>query len=353
MDETDGATTQHELPSMPSAVNFLSGGGTVVTDPAWPKVGPQGNLADYKIQTAYGTPANIAIATEAVNGEVSASITAICLNSGTSSAATVQDFRVYGRATDDYEVGLEWTEGNPGDIRLYDRRGRDISPLILTVDSTTAPLSEFAPFSAFSTTGYLPTHIRLLIDDMTITAYVQYSLNGVITRRKLVSVLSQPTPANMSNVLTRGRFGISVEGPAQHWIDDINFVGKDILNVSPMSWLIDQRLHNSAPTTPAAVNSIGATRQILYSLRNPVATLIASPGSESTVWNAADYQTATLTFVGRDGGTVQIARPAGGPQTTPTRITDLSRKRIVVRTGGNGRTAELLIDDVLYETATL
>jgi RHS repeat-associated protein len=348
-----GATTQHELPSMPSAVNFLSGGGTVVTDPAWPKVGPQGNLADYKIQTAYGTPANIAIATEAVNGEVSASITAICLNSGTSSAATVQDFRVYGRATDDYEVGLEWTEGNPGDIRLYDRRGRDISPLILTVDSTTAPLSEFAPFSAFSTTGYLPTHIRLLIDDMTITAYVQYSLNGVITRRKLVSVLSQPTPANMSNVLTRGRFGISVEGPAQHWIDDINFVGKDILNVSPMSWLIDQRLHNSAPTTPAAVNSIGATRQILYSLRNPVATLIASPGSESTVWNAADYQTATLTFVGRDGGTVQIARPAGGPQTTPTRITDLSRKRIVVRTGGNGRTAELLIDDVLYETATL
>ena len=346
--DAGGATTQHELPSMPSAVNFLSGGGTVVTDPAWPKVGSQGNLADYKIATAYGTPANLAISNEAVNGELSASIAAI----RTSSGATLQDFRVYGRATNDFEVGLEWTQGNPGTIRLYQRSGTYILPLVLTLNSTTAPLSEFTPFSPVSTTGYLPTHVRLLIDDMTITAFVQYAVNGVMTRRKLVSILSQPTTTTGS-VLTRGRFGISVQGTAQHFIDNINFAGKDVLNVSPVSWLIDQKLHSSSPTTPAAVNSIGATRTILYSLRTPFATLIASPGAESSVWKAEDYQTATLTFVGRDGGTVQIKRPVGGPQTTPTRIADLSRKRIVVRPGSSGRTADLLIDDVLYETATL
>jgi RHS repeat-associated protein len=351
--DAGGATTQHDLPSIPPQVNFISGGGNVVTDPAWPKLGSPANISDYKIATAYGTPANMAIGSAALNGEISANVAALYFKQNTADGTTLQDFRVYGRATNDYEVGFQWSEGTPGILRLYQRNGREVTPLALTVDSTTAPLSEFTSFAPFSTAGYLPTHVRLLIDDMTITAYVQYSLNGVVTRRKLVAILSQPSASNLASVVTRGRFGISVEGPVQHWIDNINFVGKDVVNVSPLSWLVDQRLHTSGPVTPAAVSSIGGTRQILYSVASPVALLISSAGSGTSIWNSDAYQTATLSFAGRDGGTVQITRPAGGPQTTPNRIADLSRKRIVVRTGSNGRTANLFIDDVLYETATL
>jgi len=81
--------------------------------------------------------------------------------------------------------------------------------------------------------------------------------------------------------------------------------------------------------------------------------LISASGSGASVWNTAEYQTATIAFAGRDGGTVQITRPSGGPQSTPNRIADLSRTRIVVRTSNNGRSADLFIDDVLYETANL
>ncbi|MEZ6033147.1 MAG: FG-GAP-like repeat-containing protein [Planctomycetaceae bacterium] len=113
--DAGGAVTDHNEASLPPKLKIDAGGVIPVTDPTWPKLG---TIDDYKLETSHSTPTNILVGENAVNGSLSASVIAIQNGYG-----TLQDFRVYGRATEDYEVGFDWVSGQPGPGRIYERFG--------------------------------------------------------------------------------------------------------------------------------------------------------------------------------------------------------------------------------------
>ncbi|MEZ6033146.1 MAG: RHS repeat-associated core domain-containing protein [Planctomycetaceae bacterium] len=183
--------------------------------------------------------------------------------------------------------------------------------------------------------------------------YSQWRYLGVIYRNKLTAQLTQAVAGKPASTLVSGHFGIQTGGKAHHYIDDIIFSGKDAETSSPLSWTVDQKLNSADPAIRASLSGLGSTRTIQQSLLATPSVSLTAVGAPVSAWSASDWQTVKLKFVAPAGSTVATTRPAGGPQTTPDRIADLSRQRVIVRTSADGRMTELFINDVLYETNSL
>ncbi len=337
--DAGGAVTDYNLASIPAELKVSSGGAIAVTDPTWPKLG---SVDDYKILTSHSNPTNMFVDEAAVNGTLSSSIFAQAVN-----GAAAQDFRVFARATDNYEVGVSWSGGLSQEPQLYDRVGTSTLPLngvTATQNPTDAPA-----FSPVAVSGLVPCSVQLTIDGSVLTAFVQWRDSaGTTQKRKLVATLLT-NPAG-------GRFGIYTGGAGHHYLDNIQFTGTHVATASPLDWMINQKLHSADPSVRAGANAIGQTRTIIQTTQPTVpVSLVASTSPDSLPspsWNPKEFQTITFSFIALDGSIAQrVAGSPGGSLLIPTRIAELSRKNIVVWTDGMGRQGSLKINGVDYGTS--
>lgn len=335
-----GAVTGHETANLPTQLLFNSGSGRVVTENTWPKlVTANGLVDDYKLVTDHASPTNILVGQSAVNGTFSASIAAQEVAAG-----TVQDFRVFARSTEDYEIGFIWPQGEPNtpySQRLYERIGDTVTFLTATTDTTAAGVPAFkrmVPLAADASrtaAGLMQCQVDLTIQNNTLTVFVQWENGDVVSRLKLTS-----TSALRVN---SGRFGIYTAGSGHHYVDNIKVDGRDIPSSSPLEWTINRRLGSTSQTISESVVGIGHTRTILESAQN-----LTPVGLPVPVWNASDYQTIAISFLRPDGSTAAHEVLPEIVPVLPKELSALVREKIVVRTAPDGRSASLLINDVIY-----
>jgi len=283
--DAGGVTTGHHQATIPVQLQFQSGGGMVVTDstaPAWPLVG---GVADYKIQTSHGTPTNLVVGDKAVNGELSASITSLAVGQ-----YGAQDFRVYARATEGYEVGIEWIQDNPSGAQIYERHGNTKYYLnaAYTVYPTDAPTVSLLP-----TDGYLPFHVKLIIDDSFLTVFIQWENGSTVSHKMVVNLTNAVTSSTVPgttvprpvSTLVSGRFGIQTAGNLHHYLDDIVFSGQDFSTANPLSWTIKNKLGSSDAAVRASVSGIGQTQVIQQSRLATIPVLLTQSSTPAAQWS--------------------------------------------------------------------
>ena len=180
--DAGGEVTQQDIAAIPQQVRFISGAGSPVTNIAWPKLS---GIDDYKIATVRGATSNIAVGAESVNGSISASLLGI--KDGT---ALLQDFRVYARATSGYELGFSIAPGviSKTSMQLYERQGTQSFNLTDRTDPSTfnsgaeevslteSPelLGQFPTVNLMNVTGFQAFHVKVEVENMVITAWMQY-----------------------------------------------------------------------------------------------------------------------------------------------------------------------------------
>jgi RHS repeat-associated protein len=344
--DAGGQVTDHDPPTIPPQLQFQTGGAIPVSLPAWPKLGA---VSDVKLQTSHDTPANLFVGKAAVNGELSVAVLALSDAQGTH-----QHVRIYGRATEDYEVGFDRVSGQPGagPGQLYERHGNRFFPLTAVI--TTPTDSEVPAFTPVLSPGYFPIHTKLIVNGESVTVYVQWLENGSVQKRKLTAALTQTIAGKPTSWLNRGRFGIQTGGSAHHYLDNIEFTGRDTSSATPLSWFIRRSLQpGGAAGSSTDLSGIGQTRTIrqssLSTQPRPVSLTATAVNSD---WTPNDYQTLRIRFTDSVGNSIPTVR-AVGTSGTPERMTELARSAVRIHTAADGRSAQLWINDVLYETATL
>lgn len=340
-----GAVTGHDTANLPTLLLFNSGSGRVVTENTWPKLETANGLVDdYKLVTDHASPTNILVGQPAVNGTFSANIAAQEVAAG-----TVQDFRVFARSTEDYEIGFIWPQGEPNapyTQRLYERIGDTVTFLTATTDTTAAGAPAFkrmvplAVDASRTAAGLMQCQVDLAIQNNTLTVFVQWENGDVVSRLKLTS-----TSALRVN---SGRFGIYTAGSGHHYVDNIKVESRDIPSSSPLEWTINRSLGSTSQTISESVVGIGHTRTILESAHNLTSISLTPVGLPVPVWNASEYQTIAISFLRPDGSTAAHEVLTGIVPILPKELSELVREKIVVRTAPDGRSASLLLNDVIY-----
>ncbi len=337
--------TGHDTATLPTQLLFHSGSGRVITENTWPKLDTANGLVDdYKLVTDHASPTNILVGQTAVNGTFSANIAAQEVVAG-----TVQDFRVFARSTEDYEIGFIWPQGEPNapyTQRLYERIGDTVTYLNATLDTTAAGAPAFkrmvplASDASRTAAGLMQCQVDLSIENNSLTVFVQWENGDVVSRLKLTS-----TSALRMN---SGRFGIYTAGSGHHYLDNIKVEARDISSSSPLEWTINRKLGNASPAVSESVVGIGHTRTILESAPNQIPGSLTPVGLPMAAWNASEYQTIAISFVRPDGSTATHDSLSGIVPTLPQRLSDIARSSIVVRTASDGKSASLLLDNVTY-----
>ncbi|MFO1001353.1 MAG: FG-GAP-like repeat-containing protein [Planctomycetaceae bacterium] len=343
--DSGGALTAQDTNAVPAEILFSSGGGRIVTENTWPKlVAANGLVDDYKLMTNHASPTNVLVGQPAVNGKFSASIIAQEVAGG-----TVQDFRVYARATDDYEIGFIWPQGASNAAysqKLYERIGDNLTYLNATVDATGvgAPAFQMMVPNASDTSrtaaGVMQCQVDLTIENNTLTAFVQWKSGTVVYKLKLTSTVASRVGS--------GRFGIYTAGSGHHYLDNIKVEARDVPNSSPLEWTIEQKLASTNPSISGNVAAIGQTRTILGSAQNLTPLSLTPVGLPMSLWNARDYQTITISFLRPDGVVVNDDSSTGLATFLPKQLSEIVRGNIVVRTAPDGKSASLLLNNVTY-----
>jgi len=345
--DAGGVTAGHHLPEIPPQMNFQSGNAIPVTNASWPKVG---SVDDVKLETSHNAVTDVTIGEKAINGTLSASIIALQLDP----QHPLQHFSVYARSTEDYEVGIRWLSGSNGPGEVYERHGSTTYTLASTITAITAGV--VGPIRSFNVSGFMACKVDLVINEYSMNVYLQWISNSVTYGKHIYVNLTQSIENKPASRFVSGHFGFQTAGSGHHYLDDIYYEGTDRADVSPLSWSIDNRLKDLYASVRQSVQGIGQTRTIQQtSLATAATPILLTPASVSAdQWAAAggDYQTIKLRFVGPSGSTLTTTRPAGITG-TPDRVADLARKRVVVKTSADGKTAQLFIDDELQETTTL
>jgi hypothetical protein len=334
---SSGGSTVYSPPQMPSGIQFASGGGILVSDGGWSGTGSS-NRPDYKLQTAHASPTTMFVGDTAINGTLSAAITAQGFGSG-----TLQNYRVFWRSADGSEIGFEsFGIDQHGTLsqRIYQRIGDAETVLTSTPEATTTGAPAFSPAAV---TMLQHCHVQFALSGSTLTVFVQWQAVGTNTLQVKKYV------ATVAGRQGSGRFGIGTGGSGHHFLDNISLTGTDIPVERPLGWTLTQKLNSGNAADRASVDSIGQTRSIIQGntvIPLPLTPSVTSPSS----WSQSDYQTATLSFVDGSGNAVAFASVGGSRHPVPTRLVDLVRKQILVRTSPDGKSATLLIDGMDYGT---
>ncbi len=334
---SSGDSMVYSSPQMPSGIQFASGGGILVSNGGWSGTGTP-IRPDYKLQTAHASPTTMFVGDTAINGTLSAAITAQGFGSG-----TLQNYRVFWRSADGSEIGFEsFGIDQHGTLsqRIYQRIGDTETVLTSTPEATTTGAPAFSPAVV---TMLQQCHVQFSLSGNTVTVFVQWQAVGTNTlqvKKYVTTVIARQGS---------GRFGIGTGGSGHHFLDDISLTGTDIPMERPLSWTLTQKLNSSNAADLASVDSIGQTRSIIQGNRSIQGSLTPSVTLPSS-WSMDDYQTATLSFVDGSGNAVAFASGGGSQLTIPTRLADLVRKQILVRTSADGKSATLLIDGMAYGT---
>lgn len=343
--DSGGSSTDHDAATTPAEFLFNTGSGQVVTENTWPKhTTATGQVDDFKLKTSHASPTSFFVGEPAVNGKISASIIVQEFVN-----TTLQDFRVFARATDDYEIGFIWPQGDPNagyTQKLYERIGDSVVYLNATIDTTASGAPEFklmvpvpeAP--ARTAAGVMQCQVDLSIENNTLTVFVQWKRGSVISKLKLTSTV--PLRAGS------GRFGIYTGGSGHHYLDNIRVEARDIPKSSPLTWAIEQALIYSGSANAVRVDGIGSTRNITVAKSDPAKVALTPIGPPKTEWGASDYQTITLSFLRPDGSTAENETLSGIAPALPQQLSEVARRNIVVRTSPDGRSASLLVDGMTY-----
>ena len=336
----------YQAPSIPNGIQFASGGGVLVSNGGWQTLA---GVPDYKLQTSHASPTTMFVGDTAVNGTLSAAITAQRFDPIAQSP--LQNYRVFWRAADGTEIGFEsFAVGGSEALtqRVYQRVGDTETLPTNILESTTTGDPAFSPPAV---TDLQNCHVQFTLSGTTLTVFAQWQTIGtnVLQAKKFVATVA---PRQGS-----GRFGIVTKGSGHHFLDDISLTGTDIPAERPLAWTLTQKLNSPNAADRTSVESIGQTRSIIQNNSVTPVSLTAA-GSPESWWMENDYQTATISFVDLNG--VPVAYSQGSQSDVPSRLSNLVRRQLVVRvetkpateTQIAGTYATLLLDGMTLVTTT-